>query len=106
MNGAMKAALISSKASCFHLRAALFHSTPVLERKRRNYWETSWREEDDEDNPSSSKGPSWFKKEFSAKGSKRDWTGNRGPKQQGRSKDISSALMLKEKLHLLLQNYT
>lgn len=66
----------------------------------------SWREEDDEDNPSSSKGPSWFKKEFSAKGSKRDWTGNRGPKQQGRSKDISSALMLKEKLHLLLQNYT
>jgi hypothetical protein len=40
MNSAMKAALISSKASCFHLRAALFHSTPVLERKRRNYWES------------------------------------------------------------------
>jgi len=115
MNSAMKAALISSKASCFHLKAALFHSTPVLERKRRNYWESrpninskrfrkytkkqtllrnvgayadflfqSWEDEDDKDEPSSSRGPSWFKRQFSAKGSKRDSTGNQGPRRWGR----------------------
>ncbi|KAG6638301.1 uncharacterized protein LOC122279213 [Carya illinoinensis] len=115
MNSAMKAALISSKTSCFQLRAALFHSTPVLERKRRNYWESrsnnyskrfrqlhakqtllrnvgayadfmfqSWRDEDEEDDPSSSRGPSWFRRQCSAKGSKRDWTNNQGPKRSGR----------------------
>ena len=41
MNSAMKAAaLINSKASCFHLRTALFHSTPPLDRKRRIFWES------------------------------------------------------------------
>ncbi|KAK9986633.1 hypothetical protein SO802_031584 [Lithocarpus litseifolius] len=116
MNSAMKAAaLINSKASCFHLRTALFHSTPPLDRKRRIFWESrpnynskrfrklhakqtllrnvgayadflfqSWQDEDDEDDPSSSRGTSWFKKQYSAKGSKRNWTGNQGTKQWGR----------------------
>lgn len=117
MNNTMKAALINSKASCFHLRAVFFHSSPVLERKRRNYnyYEPrpnyysrrfrklhakqsllrnvsayadflfqNWKDEDDEDDPSSSRGTSWFKKQYSAKGSKRDQTGNRGPKHWSR----------------------
>lgn len=34
------AALIKSKANPFDLRVALFHSTPVLHRKRRTHWES------------------------------------------------------------------
>ncbi|XP_047327729.1 uncharacterized protein LOC124931333 [Impatiens glandulifera] len=40
MNGASKAALLGSQANIFHARAALFHSTPVVDRKRRTYWES------------------------------------------------------------------
>lgn len=42
MNSALKAALINSNSNNLHfsLRAALFHSTPVLERKRRNFWDS------------------------------------------------------------------
>ena len=65
----------------------------------------NWKDEDDEDDPSSSRGTSWFKKQYSAKGSKRDQTGNRGPKHWSRSKYISSALVLKEALHIWLQNH-
>ncbi|GLT77939.1 hypothetical protein SLA2020_494920 [Shorea laevis] len=138
MNSAMKAALISSKASCFHLRAAPFHSTPVLERKRRNYWESrsniyskrfrnqtkkqtllrnasayadflfqkdfdcpalivfgfpEWEDEGDEDEPSSSRGPSWFKRQFSAKGSKRDWAGTSGTQTFGQKESSMEELI-------------
>ncbi|CAB4317229.1 unnamed protein product [Prunus armeniaca] len=116
MNSGMKAALTNSKFNCcIYMRAALFHSTPVLDRKRRNYWEPrfnnhsrrsrrnhakqtllrnvnayadflfqSWQKEYDEDEPSSSKGTSWFKKQYSAKGSKKNWGGNQGTWNSGR----------------------
>ncbi|CAK9169964.1 unnamed protein product [Ilex paraguariensis] len=40
MNRASKAALIDSQVGPLHLRAALFHSTPVLERRRRTHWDS------------------------------------------------------------------
>ncbi|KAI9154165.1 hypothetical protein LWI28_021889 [Acer negundo] len=98
--GAMKAAIFNPQSHLIHMRAALFHSTPVLERKRRNHWQSfrshehsnsyskrfrkmqskksflnnisayaehlfqSWKDELDEDDPSSSKGTSWFNKQY------------------------------------------
>ncbi|KAL6273115.1 hypothetical protein ACE6H2_023807 [Prunus campanulata] len=44
----------------------------------------SWQNECDEDEPSSSKGTSWFKKQYSAKGSKKNWGGNQGAWNSGR----------------------
>ncbi|KAH7554275.1 hypothetical protein JRO89_XS12G0151700 [Xanthoceras sorbifolium] len=38
---ALKAAIHNPQSHLIHMRAALFHSTPVLERKRRNYWQSS-----------------------------------------------------------------
>ncbi|XP_031381421.1 uncharacterized protein LOC116196044 isoform X2 [Punica granatum] len=40
MNNTIRSAVASSRGPCAHLRAAFFHSTPVLERKRRNHWES------------------------------------------------------------------
>ncbi|KAL5545459.1 hypothetical protein UlMin_005146 [Ulmus minor] len=40
MGSAMKAAFVNSKAYSFNTRVALFHSTPVLDRRRRNYWDS------------------------------------------------------------------
>ncbi|XP_020212942.1 uncharacterized protein LOC109797342 [Cajanus cajan] len=96
------------------LRAALFHSTPPLQRKRRNYWDSrgnnhysrrfrrmqakhrvmqsvndyaeflfqSWKEDTDKEDPSSSRGTSWFKKQYSGGGSKRYRNGNQGSSHQ------------------------
>ncbi|KAL5739712.1 hypothetical protein ACOSP7_028604 [Xanthoceras sorbifolium] len=97
---ALKAAIHNPQSHLIHMRAALFHSTPVLERKRRNYWQSSrphqysnpyskrfrkiqskkavlrnisayaehlfqsWQDDLDGDDPSSSKGTSWFKKQY------------------------------------------
>uniref|UniRef100_A0A5B7BJ20 J domain-containing protein n=1 Tax=Davidia involucrata TaxID=16924 RepID=A0A5B7BJ20_DAVIN len=38
MNKAMKAGQINSQANPINLRAALFHSTPALDRRRRTHW--------------------------------------------------------------------
>lgn len=38
MNGLIKSAVINPQSSCLQLRIAFFHSTPVLERGRRNCW--------------------------------------------------------------------
>ncbi|KAK4749891.1 hypothetical protein SAY87_027340 [Trapa incisa] len=40
MNNAIKCAAASSRGPCAQIRAALFHSSPVLERKRRTHWES------------------------------------------------------------------
>lgn len=40
MNRAAKAALINFQANPFDLKAAFFHSTPVLDRRRRNHWDS------------------------------------------------------------------
>lgn len=40
MNNALKAAVSNPQNHFINLRAALFHSTPVLERKRRSHWHT------------------------------------------------------------------
>ncbi|XP_060208448.1 uncharacterized protein LOC132635867 isoform X3 [Lycium barbarum] len=40
MNRATKAALMSSQANPFQLRASLFHSSPILERRRRTHWDS------------------------------------------------------------------
>ncbi|KAI4348781.1 hypothetical protein L6164_009460 [Bauhinia variegata] len=117
MNSVMKAALTNSKSNYVHLKAALFHSTPVLERKRRNFWDhrsksnhysrrsrrmhakqtllhnvsdyaeflfERWKEDVDEDDPSSSRGTSWFNKQYYAKGPKRRRNGNQGWQYQYR----------------------
>lgn len=39
MNSGTKAAIFIPQRNCFQLRASLFHSTPFLERKRRNFWD-------------------------------------------------------------------
>ncbi|XVF07370.1 hypothetical protein REPUB_Repub06bG0132700 [Reevesia pubescens] len=109
MNRAIKAAILNPQSNYLFQRAAFFHSTPVLEYKRRNHWQLgkrprrprakqellrnvgaytdfifqSWKDEFHEDDPSSSRGPSWFKKQYS-KGSKRDRPGNRGFQFRGR----------------------
>ncbi|XP_044507753.1 uncharacterized protein LOC123227131 [Mangifera indica] len=108
MIGAIKAVIFGPHTHLSQLRLAMFHSTPVLERKRRSYWQTprshrssnayskrfrkmqskktllrnissyadylfqSWQEDLDEDDPSTSKGPSWFKKQHSGR-SKKGW---------------------------------
>ncbi|KVI03512.1 uncharacterized protein LOC112511970 isoform X1 [Cynara cardunculus var. scolymus] len=41
MNRATKIALDNLNNSPFHLRTALFHSTPVLDRRRRTHWESA-----------------------------------------------------------------
>ncbi|XP_015581810.1 uncharacterized protein LOC8267072 isoform X2 [Ricinus communis] len=84
MNSGTKAAIFIPQSNCFQLRAALFHSTPVLERKRRNFWDCSWKDDFDEDDTSSSRGTSWFRKQYS-KGSRRNSTGSQGSRRAGRS---------------------
>ncbi|KAL9425596.1 hypothetical protein AB3S75_032539 [Citrus x aurantiifolia] len=65
MNSAVKAAIFNPQNHVISLRAALFHSTPVLERKRRSHWHTPhWQEDINDDDPSSSRGTSWFKKDY------------------------------------------
>ncbi|XVF75911.1 hypothetical protein PTKIN_Ptkin13bG0224800 [Pterospermum kingtungense] len=109
MNRAIKAAILNPQSSYLFQRAASFHSTTVLEHKRRNYWQygkrprrmrakqellrnmgayagfifESWKDEFHEDDPSSSRGPSWSEKHYS-KGSRRDRPGSRGFHYQGR----------------------
>ncbi|KAL6337421.1 hypothetical protein AAG906_036735 [Vitis piasezkii] len=118
---AMKAALINPNPNCTNLRTALFHSTPVLDRRRRTHWNfgggasrnssqrfnyyarsrklhakqtllrnvsayaeylfQSGQSDHDEDDGFSSKGPSWFRKQYWDKGSKRD-QGNAGPQSR------------------------
>ncbi|KAK4776895.1 hypothetical protein SAY86_005583 [Trapa natans] len=40
MNNAIKSAAASSRGPCTQLCAALFHSSPIVERKRRTHWES------------------------------------------------------------------
>ncbi|XP_031274533.1 uncharacterized protein LOC116132991 [Pistacia vera] len=40
MNSAIKAAIFNPQTHLSQLRLAMFHSTPVLERRRRSYWQT------------------------------------------------------------------
>ncbi|XP_022158327.1 dnaJ homolog subfamily C member 7 homolog [Momordica charantia] len=106
--GGIKTALLNSKTDCFGFRTAFFHSTPVLDRKRRNHWDSrcnhytksyrrinakqtllrnvsayadflfqSWHDESEANDPSSSRGTSWFKRQYSLRGSKRDRTNQR-----------------------------
>ncbi|KAM5559048.1 hypothetical protein ABKV19_020605 [Rosa sericea] len=118
MNSAMKTALLNSKVNySIYVRSALFHSTPVLDRKRRNNnWESfrnhnyskrsrrihakqtllrnvndyadflfqKWQNPYDLNEPSSNRGTSWFKKQYSAKGSKKKWGSNQGASSWGR----------------------
>ncbi|XP_061346428.1 uncharacterized protein LOC133292062 [Gastrolobium bilobum] len=118
MSSAMiKEALINSNSNnlYFSLRAAFFHSTPLLQRKRRNFWDSrcnrysrrfrkihakqrilrsvndyadflfqSWKEDIDGNDPSSSQGTSWFRKQYSAGGSGRYRSGNQGSSQRYR----------------------
>ncbi|KAK7336648.1 hypothetical protein VNO77_17194 [Canavalia gladiata] len=114
----IKAALIDSNSNNLHfsLRAALFHSTPLLQRKRRNFWDSrcnnhssrrfrrmhgkqrtlrsfndyaeflfqDWKGSIDENDPSSSQGSSWFRKQYFAGGSGKNRNGNQGPNHQYR----------------------
>ncbi|GMI71160.1 Brz-insensitive-long hypocotyls 2 [Hibiscus trionum] len=110
MNRAIKAAIFNSQSSYLFQRAAFFHSTPVLEYKRRNNWQfgkrhrrmrakqellrnfgaytdvmfESWKAGFHEDDPSSSTSPSWSKKQHNKGGSKRDRPRNKGFFYRGR----------------------
>ncbi|XP_044501881.1 uncharacterized protein LOC123222914 [Mangifera indica] len=112
MNGAMKGAIFNLQSQS-QLRLAMFHSTPVLERKRRRYWQTpgfshdlgwiehwfsvglaglgfkiaSWRDDLHEDDPLTSKGPSWFKKQYCGR-SKNNW--NQGRQYWDRKRVLGS----------------
>ncbi|XP_022971359.1 uncharacterized protein LOC111470107 [Cucurbita maxima] len=114
-SGGIKTVLLNPKSDCFGLRTAFFHSTPVLDRKRRNHWDSrcnhytksfrrinakqtllrnvnayaeflfqSWQDEGETNDPSSSRGTSWFKRQYSQGGSKRERT-NQRPRCWGRS---------------------
>lgn len=113
MSFGTKAAFSIPKTNLFQLQVALFHSSPVLERKRRNFCDAShrsrnrssnysrrsrrlnaneallrnigayadhlfqsWHDGFDEEVPSSSSGPSWFRQQYS-KGSRKDMNDNR-----------------------------
>ncbi|KAG5395683.1 hypothetical protein IGI04_017497 [Brassica rapa subsp. trilocularis] len=75
MNAAIRAAIQRPQSLASHLKTALFHSTPVLERKRRTSWESSWHDDgyDDDDEPSSRKQKSWYKKKYAKKETKGKW---------------------------------
>ncbi|KAJ7971437.1 DnaJ domain containing protein [Quillaja saponaria] len=124
MSSAMKAALISSKGNFMHTRTALFHSTPIMERRRRNHWDSRcnhyskrlrrihakeqllrnvsayadflfqrWKDEADEDESPSTRGSSWFKRQYSAEGYKRDRSSNQGSQYRARNKILSGELL-------------
>ena len=108
MNSAFKTTLTHSNPNRLSFTLRFFHSTPPLERKRRNFWEPrfnskrfrrmqakqsllrnvnayaefmfqSWKEDIGEDDPSSTPDSSWFKKQYShSKDSGRHNDGNRG----------------------------
>ncbi|KAJ4831014.1 hypothetical protein Tsubulata_038765 [Turnera subulata] len=117
MNCSTRAATWIPKPNFFSLQSAFFHASPVLQRKRRNFWDTSsqrnsysrrsrrmqskqsilrnfnryadyifqnWDDDPDEELSSSSRGSSWFKKQYS-KGSTRTWAGNKGSRHGGKS---------------------
>ncbi|XP_057984038.1 uncharacterized protein LOC131168545 isoform X2 [Malania oleifera] len=106
MSSAMRAAaLINSQQNCIRLRAAFFHSTPVLDRRRRTHWDSrsshysrrsrklqskqtllrnDWQSDHDQNDPSSSNGTSWFRRQHWGKGSKRSQTGKQGPRCKSR----------------------
>ncbi|KFK37047.1 hypothetical protein AALP_AA4G205500 [Arabis alpina] len=114
MNAVIRAAILREQSSCSNLKVAFFHSTPVLERKRRTSWESkanvhkkrfrrmrekqellrnvnafsanmfsSWHDEFDDDDPSSRKQNSWFKKQY-AKEPKGNWNGKQGSPNWGK----------------------
>ncbi|XP_022744901.1 uncharacterized protein LOC111295618 [Durio zibethinus] len=113
MNRAIKAAVLNPQSNYLFQRASFFHSTPVLEYKRRKHWQfvkrprrlhaeqellrnigayadyifENWKDEFHDDDATSNGGPSWFKKQNS-RGSRRDWPGYRGFQYRGRSKDF------------------
>ncbi|KAF5938268.1 hypothetical protein HYC85_025774 [Camellia sinensis] len=76
---ARPALLNNSQSNPFNIRAALalFHSTPLLDRRRRTHWDSgggayrdsskSWQNGFDEYDPSSSQGSSTFRREYGAK---------------------------------------
>ncbi|CAH8385393.1 unnamed protein product [Eruca vesicaria subsp. sativa] len=113
MNAAIRAAIHRTHSVSSHLKASFFHSTPVLERKRRTSWDsksnvhrkrfrrmrekqellrnvnafaanmfTSWHDEFHDNEPSSQKRTSWFKKQY-AKEPKGKWNGKQGSQSWG-----------------------
>ncbi|GKV25838.1 hypothetical protein SLEP1_g35221 [Rubroshorea leprosula] len=113
MNRVMKATIFNLQSNHLSRRAALFHSTPVLESKRRSHWKSSkkhkkqhgkrevlrnlnayadyilqgWKDRfKEDDDPSSMRGPSWFTKQYHG-GSGREgpqWPGSQGRRHWGR----------------------
>ncbi|XAR68599.1 hypothetical protein NMG60_11003783 [Bertholletia excelsa] len=125
MNRATRPALLSSQANPFNLQASLFHSTPVLDRRRRTHWDSGggaykdssrrfnqyakrsrklyskqallrnvsafaehffqgWQNDFDEYDTSSSRGNSWFRREYGAKDPRGGWSGSQRTHSFGR----------------------
>lgn len=107
MNKSTKVALINFQASSFQLKASLFHSTPILERKRRTDWNgfsrrgrklnakqdllrnvsaftehlfQSWQHDHDAYDSSESYRRSWFNPDSRAYGSRWSKSKNSGPR--------------------------
>uniref|UniRef100_A0A7N0V0I7 Uncharacterized protein n=1 Tax=Kalanchoe fedtschenkoi TaxID=63787 RepID=A0A7N0V0I7_KALFE len=75
---ALKSALLGSNSGAVHFSAALFHSTPYLHRKS-SRWDSSWQSDFDED-----ESPSWFRKQYGHKGSRKGRIKNQKPGFSGR----------------------
>ncbi|XP_050230633.1 uncharacterized protein LOC126679606 isoform X2 [Mercurialis annua] len=129
MNRSSKAATFIPQPNCFRQPAALFHSSPVLERKRRSFWDSVYLymvwlcvedarrshgyarrsrklngkhsvfnnvgayvdylfknsgNDFDEDNQSSSRGNSWFRKQYPG-GFRQNGKGNQGARRPSRN---------------------
>ncbi|KAG2309476.1 hypothetical protein Bca52824_029224 [Brassica carinata] len=111
MNAAVRAAIHRTQSVSSHLKAAFFHSTPVLERKRRTSWDSKsnvhrkrfrrMRDKQDllrnmnafaanmftswhdEFEPSSQKRTSWFKKQYAKEPPKGKSNGKHGSQSWG-----------------------
>ncbi|XP_008794516.2 uncharacterized protein LOC103710537 isoform X2 [Phoenix dactylifera] len=70
MNHAIRAAVFGPRAaSPSTISVSFFHSTPVLERKRRTNWHSSWRDEDERN--ARNDGAPWFRRHYWARGTKK-----------------------------------
>ncbi|PIA48632.1 hypothetical protein AQUCO_01400901v1 [Aquilegia coerulea] len=79
----------TSLVTRLYIKTAFFHSTPVLDRRRRNHWDSgggpsrgsskSWQGDDDFDDSSSNKGTSWFKGQDWGKQKKKTNSSPQGP---------------------------
>ncbi|THU56197.1 hypothetical protein C4D60_Mb11t14740 [Musa balbisiana] len=91
MNRVLRSALVGSPVSPLSpMPVSFFHSTPVLERRRKNYWHPSWR--DGVEQNSSTRETPWFRRHYWAMGAKKN--GYRDPQWESNSNNSKDILVL------------